>query len=808
MFKNYLKIAIRNIFKQKLYSFINIFGLSLGVGCCILIYTFIQHEMSYDEFHQNHKQIYRVITTTKAPDGETDSHALQPVPMGAALKHEIPEVKNAVRFLERSAVFNHKGQTIAERVTFADPAVLQVFTLPLVFGDSETALEAPNSVVLAGPIAKKYFGDENPLGQSLSIKMQDETHSYLVTGVLQDIPDNSSITFDILMPFEKYPFYDRYADNWNSSRTNTYVQLTKTATASELNRKFPPFVKKHLGARIAEGQNEGSLSMDDDAWLIQFQPLKDVHLDTKIEHGMEPTSNPSYSVILGGIALLVLLIACINFMTLAIGRSANRASEVGMRKVMGAVRGQLMWQFLGEAIIMSVLALCIGIAFAELFLPIFNGLAQKSLAIEYGTNWTALLALMLVVGLIAGSYPAVVLSRFQPIEIFKNKVKLGSKNFFTHSLVVLQFTLSIFLMVCTFIMSNQLKYMSSKNLGYNKDQVVVLKTFTAWGSGEGKKLLEIMRNKLISHGDVLNVSGTSFSFARGTNQEGWQSAEVLREAYIYRVDENYLKTLGLKVAAGRDFSPQFPSDPTNSVIVNETLVENFGLVSPELAVGKKLGGYDDGNGLVDPTIIGVLKDFHFTSLRNEITPAFLHINKSWPIWNILVKISPGNIPGSLETLKQIWLEIAPGKPFEYTFMDEDIAAQYASEQRWNKIVSYSTFLAILIACLGLFGLAAILSIRRTKEIGIRKVLGASIAKIVGLVSKQFLVLVALACLVSFPLAFMIMKKWLNSFVYRIEIEPVLFLLTGLLSILVAFLTVFYQSMKAALANPVEALRCE
>ncbi len=808
MFFNYLKIAIRNLFKQKLYSFINIFGLALGVACCILIYTFIQHEMSYDEFHQNRNQIYRVTTTTKAPDGETDSHALQPVPMGAALKHEIPEVKNAVRFLERSAVFNHKGQALAERVTFADPAVLQVFTLPLLFGDSETALNALSSVVLTEPIAKKYFGDANPLGQSLSIKMQDETQSYLVTGVLQDIPDNSSITFDILMPFEKYPFYDRYADNWNSSRTNTYVQLTKTATASELNRKFPPFVKKHLGARIAEGQNQGSLSMDDDAWLIQFQPLKDVHLDTKIEHGMEPTSNPIYSVILGGIALLVLLIACINFMTLAIGRSANRASEVGMRKVMGALRGQLMWQFLGEAIIMSVLALCIGIAFAELFLPIFNGLAQKSLAIEYGTNWTALLALMLVVGLIAGSYPAVVLSRFQPIEIFKNKFKLGSKNFFTHSLVVLQFTLSIFLMVCTFIMSNQLKYMSSKNLGYNKDQVVVLKTFTAWGSGEGKKLLEIMRNKVSSNRDVLNISGTSFSFARGTNQEGWQSAEVLREAYIYRVDENYLKTLGLEVAAGRDFSPQFPSDPTNSVIVNESLVENFGLGSPELAVGKKLGGYDDGSGLVDPTIIGVLKDFHFTSMRDEITPAFLHINKSWPIWNILVKISPDNIPGTLETLKQIWMEIAPGKPFEYTFMDEDIAAQYASEQRWSKIVSYSTFLAISIACLGLFGLAAILSIRRTKEIGIRKVLGASIPKIVGLVSKQFLVLVALACLVSFPLAFMMMKKWLNSFVYRIEIEPVLFLLTGILSILVAFLTVFYQSMKAALANPVEALRCE
>ncbi|MFQ5630458.1 MAG: ABC transporter permease [bacterium] len=817
MSKNELKIAIRFLLKFKTYSLINILSLAVGLACCILILLFVQHEWSYDRFHENGERIYRLITAQKAPDGNLKKVAIQPFPMRDALLQEYSEIEHVARFIgEPRAIVRYSEHTFEEYIWFSDADVLHMFTFPLIAGNANTVLQNPNALVISQSIAKKYFGGENPLGKSITIRMSEQNYEFAVTGVIADIPDNSSIRFDFLIPFTGYPRLKNphFAANWNSSQTRLFVALAKNANADDLESKLPALVKKYLGERVASNQREGSLSQDEDAWQLLLQPLKDVHTTPEIRWGTQPTGNPLYSYILIAIALLVLVIACINFTSLAVGRSAARAREVGMRKVLGANRLRLIKQFWSEAILLTLLALILGIGVAELFLPTFNSLVGKNLTLFAAGNWqawTGLFGLLMAVGLVAGSYPALVLSGFHPVQALKNmpsisESKTGTRNRLRQSLVVVQYALSVLFVVVTLVMYDQLHYINNKDLGFDKEAVLAINAYSR--DQESVQLLDRYRNALKNHSQVLEVSGCTISFGQGWSRQRWISEEKLRQVYDFRVDHNFAKTVGLQLVEGRFFSNDLPGDVTNAVVVNEALVREYGWQEP--IVGRTLDGW--GTNIVgadhDPVVIGVVKDYHFSSLHEAIQPEVLHLSSDWPIIHILVRIDPQNIAGAIAVLRQTWHDVHPNAPFEYTFIDEDINNQYLAEQRWSKLLLYSAIFAIVIASMGLFGLALLNIRQRTKEIGIRKVLGATIPNVTALLSKDFVKLVLLASRFACPVAWIAMNKWLQNFAYRIEIGWWVFALAGGLAFIIALVTVSTQAIRAALANPVESLRYE
>ncbi len=806
MFKNYLKTAIRNLLKHKTHSFINVFGLAVGIACCILIFSFVLNEWSYDRFHENADNIYRVINEQTSPTAGKRLAAITPFPLAPALLESYPEIKTAVRLAQTKAAVKYQEKVFSERLVFADAAIFEMFSFPMRAGNSATALQTPNAVVISEAIARKYFGAETPLGHRLSMWIENEARDFVVAGVVENVPENSSIQFGLLLPFVQCPEYENQAGNWGSSNAESYIQLSPSAKTEELERKLPAFVQRYFAERIRRGQEQGALVQGDEAMRLRLQPLQDIHLSPEVRSGLESPGNPIYSYVLSGIALLVLLIACINFMTLAISRAASRAGEVGVRKVLGAIRIQIMKQFWGEALLMSLLALLLGIALAELFLPAFNELAQKNLHITYFSRFSvsaALIGLMLFVALVAGSYPAFLLSRFQPAEVLKSKLissRSGAgESWFRRTLMVAQFTLSIALISGAIVMSRQLAFLRTKNLGYQPEQVIVVPTYSFGDAG--MRLIERVRNELSGNQNILSVSSINNAFTRGWMNTELKANERSSRVWVYLVGEDFLQTLGIQFAAGQDFPPASTAAPEalRPVIVNEALAKAFGwehAIGEELEFERKL------------RIIGVVKDFHSRSLHHEIEPTILALNPRWSSTNLLVRISAKEIPRALAALETGWKRAAPSKPFDYFFLDEDVHQQYQAEARWGKIVRYASVLAIFIACLGLFGLAAILSTRRTKEIGIRKVLGASIASIVNLLSKEFVKLIFIANLLAWPLAYFAMSKWLQNFAYRIDIGWAVFALAGGLAVLIALLTVGTQAIKAALANPVEALRYE
>ena len=817
MFKNELKIATRFLLKFKTYSFINILSLALGLACCILILLFVQHEWSYDRFHDKGERLFRLITVQKAPDGSLKKVAIQPFPIRDVLLQEYPEIEHVARFIgEPRAIVRYNEHIFEEYLWFSDSDVLQMFTFPLIAGNPRTAMQNPNALVISQTVAKKYFGTENPLGKTVTIRMSEQNYEFAVTGVMADIPENSSIRFDFLIPFSGYPHLKspHFVANWNSSQTRVYVALAENADAADLENKFPALVDKHLGERVTHSQRDGSLSQDSDAWQLRLQPLRDVHSTTDIRWGMQPASNPTYSYILVAIALLVLAIACINFTSLAIGRSAARAREVGVRKVLGANRLRLIRQFWSEAILLTFISLILAIGLAELFLPVFNNLVGKKMVLFAAGNvqiWLGLLGLLMGVGLLAGSYPALVLSGFRPVQALKNtpsifESKAGTRHRLRQGLVIAQYALSVLFIVATFVIYEQLQFIHNKDLGFDKKAVLAIKAFSR--DQESIQVLERFRNALQNQPEVLEISGCTITFGRGWSRQRWTSERKLRQVYDFRIEQNFARTVGLQLVEGRFFSKEFPGDVTGAVVVNEALVRAFGWQEPVIGRtlenwGKNVTGADR-----DPTVIGVVKDYHFSSLHDAIEPAVLHLSPDWPIIHILARIDPQNIAGALAVLKQTWFEVHPIAPFEYTFIDEDINNQYLAEQRWGQILLYSAIFAIVIASMGLFGLTLLNIRQRTKEIGVRKVLGATVASVTALLSKDFVKLVLLANVIAWPVAWFAMNEWLENFAYRVEIGWWVFALAGALALLIALLTVSTQAIRAALANPVEALRCE
>lgn len=801
--RNYLKIAWRNVLREKGYAFINVFGLAVGIAFCVLIFLFVRNELTYDNFHKNGDRIFRVQDATIHSDGSVSvGGSTGPIVLGPALKSDVPGIEQYIRFQQEDHFVRARdaqGEAVKEEVLFADPAVLKVFTFPLKRGNPTTALSNPDDVVITVSMARKYFGNENPVGKILQIRLDQKFENFVVSGVAKDVPGNSTIQFGILLPFDRLLIYNdgfrKNTDSWHFYSPQTYVELNRNTTAKQVESKLPAFYKKYHEDNIVRKRKEGHYNNT----LVQsydLKPIRDIHLTSD--------SKPAYSYILSAIALAVLLIACINFMTLSIGRSARRAREVGIRKVVGAERKQIMAQFWGESFLLTVIALILGLLLAESFLPVFNNLTGKSLVIGNVFSWAIgffLVGLVVITSFVAGSYPALVLSGFQPVETLAKRLHLGKSNNFTKSLVVIQFAVTVFLITSTLIMARQLYYTHSMNLGFNKNQVVVIPT-----SGlDAGRIAKRFRTDLAQQPNVLNVTASGNTLGQtGTMGTSFMYKGKQVVISVFRIDTHYLDFLGLNLIAGRNFRPDQPTDSTHSVIVDEALVRAFGFKNP---IGQRIP-YPWASPKDQPMIIGVVKDYHFQSLYDKVGPLVLTLDPGWNYEQILVRIRPGNIPKTLGLLKKTWQTSVRDVPFTYHFLDEQMQAYYANDYRWSQIIRYASIFAILISCLGLLGLTALTVTRRTKEIGIRKVLGANVSNIVMLISKEFAVLVVVGFALASPVAYIAMRRWLEDFAYRVPLSVWMFLAAGLMALVVALITVGYHSVRSAMTNPVESLRNE
>ncbi len=801
MLKNYVIVALRNLRRQKIYAGINIVGLALGIACCVLLLSLVRHERSYDQFHTKADRIYRVLVATQE---QRPGYAM-PAPPGPALDQAIPEIEHAVRFQSGSAVVRYQDKLFSETVLFADPAFLEMFTFPLRQGDPAHALEAPNHIVISAAMAEKYFGEEDPIGKPLSVRLGGTTADRQVAGVLAPLLDHSSLVFDFLLPYDNLAQVTGpdFLTSWGDYEGNTFVLLGDASQVPAVEEKFAIIVEAHLGAILkAEGLSASDIRMI-------LQPYTAYHLGPYFGgNGLASRRSPTDLYVLFGIGLAILLIACFNFTTLSLGRSSTRFREVGMRKVLGAGRLQLIRQFFLEALMMSGLALLLGLLLTQALLPTFNSLVGKSLTLgllEDGRSLVLLLGLMLFISVVGGGYPALVLSRFRPVEVFKGRLKIGGKNRFTKSLVVIQFTLSIGLVIVTLYAAAQLRFIRTMDLGFETEQVVVVPTRArATNAEQGEQLLRFFETELAGHPGIVQVAGASSAFAGGGSSTDVQRGDKTIEVFHYRVDDDFLETMDIELVAGRGFSRDHPGDAAQSVLVNEEFLRRFEMDAP---LGQT---FSHTSGVIPPeaTIIGVFKDIHNLTLFYDMLPVVLHMSPKMPIGYLQVRIRPDQAPASLAALEAAWQKISPDQPFVYAFLDEAIDRRYRTEQNWTRILTASAVLAILIACLGLFGLSALTAERRTKEIGVRKVLGATVLRIVLLLSKDFLLLVGIAFVIATPLAYFVVEAMLQDFAYQIEISWQIFLIAGLTALLVALLTVGYQSIKAAGTNPVKTLRYE
>ena len=803
MISNYLKVALRNLLKHKAYTFINVVGLSIGLACCVLILLYVKDELSYDRYHTKADRIYRVILHGRLAGNEI--HAANTcVPMAATLTAEYPEVEFATRLDNLGTVLvSHKEKGFnEERVFFADSSFFDIFTLRLLSGNPKNVLSAPNSVILTEGTARKYFGEGDPMGRTLTF---DDNTDYLVTGVSENVPENSHFHFDFLASFNSLP--RSRSTFWVNNNLKTYIVLRENVLPSQLESKFPALIRKYVAPQIQQGLG---VTFDEfieggGEYYYSLQPLANIHLHSKLEDEIEPGGNAAYITIFSIIAFFVLLLACINFMNLATARSANRAKEVGIRKVVGSRQIQLIKQFLIEAALLSFIAMVVAVFLVELFLPWFNDLAAKKIDINYLSDRYLLPGLFLVtilVSVLAGSYPAFYLAAFKPIAILKGASTVGATGrspLLRKILVVFQFAVSIILIIGTLVVGKQMQYIRNKQLGFNKEQVVVIHRADATGDISAFETeIERLPN-VISAAETQHLPGQTLD-VNVFKPEGAPETE----GYLvntFSVGYDYIETLGIELLAGRSFSRDFGSD-SSAYIINEAAMKKFGW---DEAVGKTIFEPDKAGPLIGQ-VIGLMKDFHYKSLHAEIEPALLRLG-SFPTY-VASRISSNNIQGTLSDLEKIWQEFAPEQPFQYSFLDQDFDKLYRADQQVGKLVGTFTVFAICIACLGLFGLASFSAEQRTKEIGVRKVLGASVPNIILLLSKEFTKLVLVAFIIAAPIALYAMNKWLQEFAYKTDINILIFILAGSGALLIAYLTVGYQSAKAALANPIDALKYE
>ena len=806
MFKNYLKVALRNLWKSKSFSAINILGLAVGLATCLLIVLYVVDELSYDRYNQKAERIFRVDSDIRF--GGADLHlAVNSDLMGYTLKKDYPQVEEYTRvYASSGSKLVRKGSQFIEEqnVAHVDSTFFNVFTLPVLEGDTKSALNEPNTVVITESTAEKYFGTIHSLGKIIEA---DKT-PYKVTAVIKDVPKNSHFHLDFLFSMDNVE-YDW--GNYMSHNFQTYIVLRKGTDYKAFEKNFKTVIEKYVLPQARQFIQVNSMEEFEKAGnklVYSLTPLLHIHLRSDRFPELSTNGNIQYVYIFSAVAFFVLLIACINFMNLSTARSANRAKEVGVRKVLGTERKTLVAQFLIESTVTVIIALVLALGIAALVLPLFNDIAAKSLSITELISLRILPFLVLlpiVVGLLAGSYPAFFLSRFRPIEVLKGNVSAGfKKSGLRNALVVFQFAISIILIMGTIIVYSQLRYIQTKNLGFNKDQVLIIN-----GTGALDNKVDAFKNEVLNMPGV--KSGTLSGFLPVSNSSRNDNA-FSNEAVMdsknglnmqgWRVDYDYIKTMGMEIVKGRSFSREFGSDST-AMIINETAAKFFNFKDP---VGKKIYTYDNDNKLISFNVIGVVKNFNFESLRQSIGPLCMVLGRSTGLASF--KVNTTNIKGLIGEIENRWKSMAPGMPFSYRFLDESFDEMYRAEQRVGKVAITFAILAIIIACLGLFGLVTYAAEQRIKEIGIRKVLGASVRGIVQLLSKDFLLLVLIAFIIAAPVSWYFMRKWLEDFSYRVNIEWWVFVLAGSIALLIALVTICFQAVKAALANPVKNLRTE
>jgi putative ABC transport system permease protein len=813
MLPNYIKIATRNLWRYKGYSFINILGLAVGMACCTLILLFVLDELSYDKFNENSDRIYRVTREWFNSDGTPSLHLARVAPpIGTLLKQDFPDmIEKMVRIRsDYNTLLKVDDRTFIENhFRWAGNSFFDIFSFKLLHGDPKTALVEPNTVVLTNSTAKRYFGSADAaMGKIINYENERDL---LVTGVVEDVPHNSHFKFDFLGSFQT--LYDMFGAeymtrNWGRNNYATYLLLAKNVPAATLRSQFPAFLDKYLTQVSLENDGREPSITPSRVNQLHLQRLTDIHLKSHLNSEWEPNGDIKNVYLFTLIALFILLIACINFMNLSTARSSNRAHEIGMRKVLGAQRTQLIIQFLGESVFVALVAFVIALGMVELAFPAFNNFSGKELTMNLTENFSLLLGLaglLLFVGLLSGSYPALYLSGFRPIKVLKNVSKNGlSRSRFRTVLVVLQFSISIGLIICVGGMYSQLQFWHNTDLGYDKEHIVLLPSDQSI-----MEKIESVKSRMLQNPNIISVATSRLvptnnllnSWGGETLEDGKEEPIQFRLA-AQEVDYDFIDTYKMKLVAGRNFSRKYATDDTAAFILNESAVRKLGWGPPDNAIGKPLQyGGQDGH------VIGVLKDFFFESLRNEIVPIIFLITKN-SNYTVSVRIRPENTKATLQFLENLWTELRPNYPFEYRFLDEQYDNLYKSEERLMEIFGVFSILAIFVACLGLLGLASFTAEQKTKEIGIRKVLGASVGRIVFLLTKEYTRWVLIANLIAWPVAWWGMNRWLENFAYRIHIGWQIFILSATIALFIALFTVSWQAIRAALANPVESLRYE
>ncbi|MDB5280296.1 MAG: hypothetical protein JWR61_5251 [Ferruginibacter sp.] len=788
MLQHYFKIMYRNLWKSKLYSTINIAGLALGLTCCMLIVLYNKDEASFDQFHTNKNQLHRVVTAIK-DEKENRKLSLTNSPVGPAFKEALPEIKAFVRLQNDYANIKKGTEVIGQEVLNADSNFFAVFSFPLLAGDPATALKDPEAVVLTEDAAIKYFGTTNVIGKTVEVGNRGEFAPKKITAVAKNPPQNSSIQFDVVTPFT-----DKSTE-WIGFYMSTYVLLAENANPEKVASKFSGIFFANAKDELKNAREQNGFK---DEIHFGLQPFTAMHLDTEYGQGdFKNASKPIYAYILTGIAIFILLIACINFINLKLAHSIQRAKEIGVRKVMGGQRKQLIKQFLGESFLLSLIAFVAAVGLTILILPVFNQLANKQLSFFTLLDAPLLLTyvlLFLVTGFIAGFYPALVLSGFNPLQTIYNRQKFHGKNYLTKGLVIFQFSLATFLIITTVLMYAQFNFLTHTDLGYNDANTALLDL----GRGADQKKVALLKAELAKEPSIQMVAASD---GHGNITSGKVDGKEMSFAYK-RMDENYLSALQIPLVKGRNLLNGFSGDSTQSVVINETFAKQAGWTDP---IGKQVDFFWANRKV---TVVGVVKDYHFEALQNKIMPLLFVADPHFGFGQLLVKLTPNNIPDAMQTIASVFKKVFPFQPYSYVFMDSRNKDYYKGEAKWKQIITWAALLSIFISCIGLFGLSILSTEKRTKEVGIRKVLGASVQSVVTLLSANFIQLVLVAFIIAAPIAWYVNNQWLQQFPYRISVSWQVFMLSGLSMILLAAATISFQSVRAALMNPVRSLKSE
>ncbi|MFZ1790064.1 MAG: ABC transporter permease [Saprospiraceae bacterium] len=793
MINNYFKIAWRNLIRNKAFSFINVSGLSIGLACCMLIILFTKDELSYDRFHEQTDNLYHLTCSVTEKDGSTSKYALASQIQGPSFMEEIPEIESCVRLHERDYVVRKGSETVYENASFVDDNFFTVFSFPLVQGDPKAVLTDPRSIVISEEISKKYFGDVNPMGKTMELEMDNKFEIFKVTGVAKNAPQNSSIKFNMLLPF-KYLVAKNPDDHWLNLSYPTYFVIKENANLENIEAKMAQIFASKAGKEISEERKYGF----DATFKYGIQPFASMHLNTEYLYRTAP-SNPWFSYILSGIAVFIMAIACINFINLTIAQSLRRSKEIGIRKVIGSERKQLIFQFLGESAFICSFAFVTALLLVQLSLPVFNELSDKNLALNYLFDRQLMmgyLALFIITVFIAGFYPAMVITRFQPTTTLKQQIKLNGKNYLSKGLIVFQFAITTFMVISTLIIYKQFNFLTKTNLGYNDQNLLIVSV----GQDANQNFQKIYKSEFEKIPGIKSVAIRQNGFwATGSRVKDKEIPVV-----IEHVDQSYLPTLEIDLAAGRNFSNTFASDTIDAVMVNEAYVREAGWQSN--GVGETIDFFNGSDRKLQ--VIGVVKDYYYDGLRNNIKPQLFHMQTGGLYGRFLLRIDPNHRVKILDQIQEIYQTLSPNRPFRYDYMDDLNLQKYEAEAKWKQIITLSAILMIFVSSIGLFGLAMLTINQRTKEIGIRKVLGASLFEISNGLSKNYISLVCLAMVFAIPAAYFVATKWLENFANRITISWWFFILGSLFVLIITLLTLSYQAIKAAVMNPVKSLRME